>query len=136
MGSENVTFSNMSVVVNGDKIKVMPGTLEYNAGEGAVKVRAATMGERLVSVHSYDVEAAVSKITVDIPVTPTTDRQINEWKANIGRNTVALSQRCPDGGPPDTRVFTGMSASEVVDRKTGPDGVATVCFEGDQMYLS
>jgi hypothetical protein len=126
----------MSMVVNGDKIKIMSSTLEYNAGEGGVKVRAATVGDRLESVHSYDVEAAVSKITVDIPVTPGVDRLINEWKTNIGRNVVSISQRCPDGGPPDTRVFTNMSASEVVDRKTGPDGTATICFEGDQMFLS
>jgi len=134
--SENVTFSNMSVNVNGEKIQVLTSTLEYNAGEGAIKTRAVTVGNKLTTVHSYDVESAMSKITVEIPVTPVIDRLINGWKTNIGRNTVVLSQLRSDGGPPDVRTFTGMSATEVIDRKASPDGTATLCFEGDQMILS
>lgn len=131
----NKTFSNPSVIINGDKVFVIPGSLKYDAGEGEINVRAVACGNNIRSVHSFNGETAISMVSMQVVITGDIDSKINEWKTNIGRNTISFSEDCIDGKP-IVRVFPHMSVSASVERDTGSDQTTTVEFKGDRMFLS
>lgn len=133
--ANNVTLSNPAIIVNGEVVKIVPGSLKYDAGEGEINVRAAAAGDTITSVHSFNAETAIGMVGIEVYATEEMDNNINLWKANIGANTINFGQRCA-AGKSITRTFVNMSASAPIERGVSADGTTAIEFKGDRMVLS
>lgn len=123
------------VIVNGDKIAIVPNSLSYNAGEGEINVRAASSGGGISeSVHTVDAEAQVGMVKFQMFNTPELDGQIANWKQSIGENAISFAEQI--GGEQFIRQAPGMSLVNAVEREIGADGTTELEFQGDQFVGS
>lgn len=135
MPEERITLTNAAVIINGDKIKIVPNSLSYDAGEGEINVRAAVLGDEITSVHSYNAETAISMVEFSVFTTPDIDQLVATWKANIAGNTIGFTQKLKDGRSA-ARTFAYCSLTGAVKRETGADAVTALEWKGDQMFVS
>ena len=130
-----MSFQSLSVpgvVINGDKMSIVPNSFKYKGGEGETNVRAASTGGGAVqSVHSVNAEDKISQVMFDMFLTGDTDKLIREWSNAIGANTIEAVQSTNQGGI--TKTFTSMSLVNHVERDAGADGVVSLEFKGDPM---
>ena len=126
-----LAISTPEIVVNGDKISIVPNTLMYDIGEGEINVRAASRGgAESESVHTVNAESQIGAVKFSMYNTPGLDALIREWKNNIGQNAVDFTQQL--GTESFIRRFSGMSLVNMVERDIGADGVTELEFKGDQ----
>jgi hypothetical protein len=122
-----------TIIVNGDKYKIIPNSLKYQGGEGEINVRAASGGGQDVeSVHTVNVEDKISMVSFDMFVTTDTDKNIAEWKNNVGANVIEFVQVLPNRNSIE-RAFPSMSLTNHPEREASADGAVTVEFKGDPM---
>ena len=128
----NVTLSVPTIVVNNVTIQIVPNSFMYDGGEGEVNVRSASAGgNNSSSVHSQNAESHVGKCKFDIFLTPGVDAQIQQWKEEIGSNSIEALQRA-ESGESVTISWNNMSLVNAVEREASADGVTSLEFEGDR----
>ena len=132
---ERISLSNPAVIVNGNVIAIVVNSLKYDAGEGEITVRAASAGNQVHSIHTFNAETAISMVVFDLYPMPDRDSLVSGWKSNIGGNTISFTQSFQNGKT-EERTFTHMSATAKIDRELSSDGKMTVEWAGDQMFLS
>lgn len=119
------------VIVNGNKIKIITGSLVYDDGEGEVTVRAVSSGGGGGdTVHTINAESKFSIVKFDLAVTTENDQLVKIWKNNVAANTVEFGQRFSDGTAV-AKNYAGMSVVNRLERAASPDGVLSVEFQGD-----
>lgn len=124
------------VQINGDTWYIIVGSFKYDAGEGEVNVRAVSAGGRNIeTIHTYNVETAISVITFDVPLIPSLDTFIDTWKSNPGGNIISIYEEFPVTGEDYLRVFPGCSLTAVVEREASPDGKASLEWKGNPMLI-
>jgi len=133
-----MSFKRISVpqiVINDEVWRIVPNSFVYDAGEAEINVVAAsTGGGGIESVHSENVENAVSSCKFDIFLTQETDGYIADWKSNVAGNVIKVQERNPNGAN-FVRTFPGMSLVPKIERNASADGVTSLEWMGDQMVL-
>ena len=126
-----VALSVPEVLVNDEKIAIVPNTFSYDLGENEVNVRAASIGNGgTESVHTVNAESGFSEPMFSMFVTDLTDNLILQWKGKLGDNTIKAVQAVPDGS--DIIItFPGQSLSNKPTREAQSDGVVALEFKGD-----
>lgn len=122
------------VLINGDKYAIVPNSLVYDAGEGEINVRAASLGgEASESVHTLDAESQIGMVKFELFNDPTLDGSIRTWKQNIAENAISFAQQI--GSEQFIREAPGLSLASSVERQIGADGTTEVEFKGDQFVI-
>ena len=127
-----VALSVPEILVNDEKVSIVPNSFTYNKGETEINVRAASTGNGgSESVHTVDAESAISEPMFSLHVTNENDDRIRDWKANVGGNVIKAIQRVP-GGNDIVRTFPGCSLTNKPNREASADGTVALEFKGDQ----
>ena len=123
--------SSPELIVNGDKVAIVPNSLVYNAGEGEITVRAASLGGGASeSVHTLDAETQIGMVKFQMYNTSDLDGLIATWKQNVGENAVSFVEQI--GSDQFIREAPGLSLVNSVEREIGADGTTELEFQGDQ----
>ena len=126
-----VTLSVPEILVNDEKIVIVPNSFSYDRGEPEINVRAASVGNNgSESVHGVNAETGFTEIMFSLFVTNTTDELIRIWKQEIGNNTVTAIQAVPDGSD-IILTFPGQSLTNKPTREASADGTVEIEFKGD-----
>jgi len=127
-----VALSVPEILVNDEKISIVPNSFTYDKGEPEITVRAASAGNGgSESVHTVNAESAFSEPSFSVHVTNENDARIRQWKDNIGANVIKAVQRVP-GGNDIVLTFPGQSLTNKPSREAAADGVTSLEFKGDQ----
>lgn len=127
-----VALSVPEILVNDEKISIVPNSFTYDKGEAEINVRAASTGNGASeSVHTVNAESAISEPMFSLFVTNENDERIRDWKENIGSNVLKAIQRVP-GGRDIVLTFPGQSLTNKPTREASADGVLACEFKGDQ----
>lgn len=127
-----VALSVPEILVNDEKVSIVPNSLTYDKGETEINVRAASSGNGLSeSVHTVNAETAISAPMFSMYVTNENDDLIRRWKENIGANIIKAIQRVPNGDD-IVLTFPGQSLTNKPTREASADGVVALEFMGDQ----
>lgn len=127
-----VALSVPEILVNDEKISIVPNSFTYDKGEPEINVRAASTGNGgSESVHTVNAESAIAEPMFSVYVTNENDGRISQWKANIGNNVIKAIQRVP-GGNDIVLTFPGQSLTNKPSREAAADGVVPLEFKGDQ----
>jgi hypothetical protein len=127
-------LSTPSVIVNGDKWRIVPNTFRYRSGSGNVSVRAASGGGGDIrTVHTVDAETKKSFVTFELYNVADNQDRIQVAKSLIGRNTIEAPNNLADGTSV-ALVFPNMSLTNDPEVALTADGRATLEFEGDPMF--
>lgn len=133
--SNNVTLSVPTIKVNNDVIAIVPNSFGYKAGDGEIKVRAAsTGGGNATSVHSQDAETMFSTVKFKLYPTAENLQMARDWKARIGCNTVEAIQRGSSCGGGEFNVaFKNISVTNDPEINATADGDIEVEMAGDKL---
>lgn len=127
-----VALSVPEILVNDEKVAIVPNSFTYDKGEAEINVRSASSGNGASeSVHTVNAETAISEPSFDLHVTNENDERIRQWKENIGGNTIKAVQRVPNGTD-IVLTFPGQSLTNKPSRAASSDGTVTCEFKGDQ----
>lgn len=127
-----IALSVPEILVNDEKIAIVPNSFSYNKGETEINVRAASTGNGgSESVHTTDAESAISEPMFSVYPTSENDSRIAKWKRAVGANQIKVLQRVP-GGRDITITFPGQSLTNKPTREASADGVVELEFKGDQ----
>lgn len=127
-----VALSVPEILVNDEKVGIVPNSFTYDKGEAEVNVRASSTGNGgSESVHTVNAETAISEPMFNLYVTNENDERIRRWKENIGGNTIKAVQRVPNGND-IVLTFPGQSLTNKPSREASADGVVSCEFKGDQ----
>ncbi len=127
-----VALSVPEILVNDEKISIVPNTFSYDKGEAEVNVRAASTGNGgSETVHTVNAETAISEPMFSTYVTDQSDELIRIWKNNIGANVIKAIQTVPNGND-IVLTFPGQSLTNKPSREASADGVVALEFKGDQ----
>lgn len=125
------------VLINDVAFRIVPNSFTYDGGEVEINVVAASIGNGQVeSVHSENVEGAVSSCSFDVFLDEALDGNIATWKSSIGSNTIKIQQSATGVGGSFSRTFAGMSLTNKVERNASADGVVSLEWMGDQMTIN
>lgn len=127
-----IKLSVPSIRVNNNVIGIVPNTFSYKAGDGEVKVTAAsTGGGNAVSVHGQDAETMFSTLKFSVYPTISNISLIRDWKAAVAGNTLDAMQK---GSPKDFGIaFKGLSVTNDPDINAGADTVIDIEMAGDKI---
>lgn len=127
-----VALSVPEILVNDEKIAIVPNTFTYDKGEAEINVRAASTGNGgSESVHTTNAETAFSEPMFSVYPTNENDDRIRDWKSNIGGNVIKAVQRVQNGSD-IVLTFPGQSLTNKPSREASSDGVVALEFKGDQ----
>lgn len=127
-------ISTPEILVNGDKIAIVPNSLVYDAGEGEINVRSASLGGgSSESVHTVDAESQIGMVKFQVYNTNDLDGNIRTWKRNIAENAISFAQQI--GTEQFIREAPGLSLVNSIERDIGADGTTELEFEGDQIVI-
>ena len=127
-----VALSVPEILVNDEKISIVPNSFTYDKGEAEINVRSASTGNGgSESVHTTNAETAISEPMFNVYVTNENDDRIRQWKENIGNNVIKAIQRVP-GGNDIVLTFPGQSLTNKPSREASADGTTSLEFKGDQ----
>lgn len=127
-----VALSVPEILVNDEKVAIVPNTFTYDKGEAEINVRSASSGNgSSESVHTTNAETAISEPMFSLFPTSETDDLIRRWKEQIGANIIKAVQRVP-GGNDIVLTFPGQSLTNKPSREASADGVVALEFKGDQ----
>lgn len=127
-----IALSVPEILVNDEKIAIVPNSFTYNKGETEINVRSASTGNGgSESVHTVDAETAISEPMFAVYPTSENDRRIAEWKRAIGANQIKAAQRV-QGGRDIILTFPGQSLTNKPTREASADGTVELEFKGDQ----
>ena len=127
-----VALSVPEILVNDEKISIVPNSFTYDKGEAEINVRASSTGNGASeSVHTVNAETAISEPMFSVFVTNQSDDHIRSWKENIGNNVIKAIQRVP-GGDDIVLTFPGQSLTNKPSREAAADGTVSLEFKGDQ----
>ncbi len=126
------------VLINDAVFRIVPNSFVYDGGETEINVVASSLGNGQVeSVHSENVETAVSSCKFDVFLDETLDGNITTWKSQIGANVIKIQQAAGAGiGGSFSRTFAGMSLTSKIERNASADGVTSLEWMGDQMVIN
>lgn len=127
-----VALSVPEILVNDEKVSIVPNSFTYDKGEPEINVRSASAGNGASeSVHTVDAESAIAEPMFNLYVTNENDDRIRQWKENIGGNVIKAVQRVPNGTD-IVLTFPGQSLTNKPSREASADGVVSLEFKGDQ----
>ena len=127
-----VALSVPEILVNDEKVSIVPNSFTYDKGEAEINVRSASAGNGASeSVHTTNAETAISEPMFSVYVTNENDNRIRQWKENIGDNVIKAVQRVPNGNDV-VLTFPGQSLTNKPSREAAADGVVALEFKGDQ----
>lgn len=127
-----VALSVPEILINDEKVSIVPNTFTYDKGEAEINVRSASAGNGASeSVHTVNAETAISEPMFSLYVTNENDNRIRQWKENIGNNVIKAVQRVPNGND-IVITFPGQSLTNKPSREASADGVVALEFKGDQ----
>lgn len=127
-----VALSVPEILVNDEKISIVPNSFTYDKGEAEINVRSASSGNGgAESVHTVNAETAIAEPSFSVYVTNENDTRIRQWKDNIGANVIKAVQRVP-GGNDIVLTFPGQSLTNKPSREAAADGTTSLEFKGDQ----
>ena len=127
-----VALSVPEILINDEKVSIVPNTFTYDKGEAEINVRSASAGNGASeSVHTVNEETAISEPMFSLYVTNENDNRIRQWKENIGNNVIKAVQRVPNGND-IVITFPGQSLTNKPSREASADGVVALEFKGDQ----
>ena len=127
-----VALSVPEILVNDEKVSIVPNSFTYDKGEAEINVRSASAGNGASeSVHTVNAETAIAEPMFSVYVTNENDERIRQWKENIGGNVIKAVQRVPNGND-IVLTFPGQSLTNKPSREAAADGVAALEFKGDQ----
>jgi len=127
-----VALSVPEILVNDEKISIVPNSFTYDKGEAEINVRSASTGNGASeSVHTVNAETAIAEPMFSVYVTNENDNRIRQWKENIGGNIIKAVQRVPNGTD-IVLTFPGQSLTNKPSREAAADGTTSLEFKGDQ----
>ena len=127
-----VALSVPEILVNDEKISIVPNSFTYDKGEAEINVRSASTGNGASeSIHTVNAETAISEPMFSVYVTNENDERIRRWKEDIGNNIIKAVQRVANGSD-IVLTFPGQSLTNKPSREAAADGVTALEFKGDQ----
>lgn len=125
-----------AVIINGDLVKIVPGSFRFNFGVGNTNVRSASAGGgNVTSVHSKDLETAVGRCAFDLHTTPDNISRKQLWHTLTAGISIEAVEKYTDGSS-QTLTFVGMSIVEDTENSAASDGVMSCEFKGDPMIAT
>lgn len=123
--AENVQLSDAVVLLNNEKIGIVPNTLKFNLGRGEQTQLVVSDGEGQVSlVFSDNVESKIAMVSFDMRTTLDNIELVDEAKLRGNDNTVQLILK----GSETTRTYTfrGAAITSQVEYGVGSDTVIPI----------
>jgi len=119
--------NNLTLEINDVQVAYVPNSIKFRDGKGAVSVNVNAAGGGSTTItHSVDLENAKSMVSVQLRMTKYNDELVRGYFANIGANTIRLSNNTTGY----TKSFTEMSLTEDPERELSTDGMIEIVFEG------
>lgn len=123
-----VGITDGQIKINNEIIAIVPNSVERRYGRGEITVKTQTAGNGVVdTVHTLNNETAKSFFKCSLRVLPGYISKVDEWKINIGMNTIEYFT---------ADIKETYEHCSVINDVTFPDsndGVISIEFEGDPL---
>ena len=119
-------IADVTVIINNDPVGVIPNSVKFTEGKGEQKKRAVSYGGGTVrQVFSNNIESNISKVMMELPVTPEAIELARALKSNRDQNAIQISGTTPEGN--FSRTFT--NAALVNDYEVNPGADTNIPLE-------
>lgn len=125
-----IQLTDATFVVNDEAVGIIPNSLKFTEGKGEQKARAVSVGEgKTEIVVANDLETAIGRVMVQLPVTVDAIKLALKWKNLTGQNVVQIAGKTLDGNV--SRSYTQATLVNDYEVEVGTDTNIELEFHGN-----